>query len=220
METDQNHTLQRSSARLEAARASAHAVRGTAGPIAGEHRRVRFGQQHRWMNIRIEEMVSLRHGPRTVQKVHLHVAVTRRIRREHRRVDERRAVRLRKHRRVPARAVVPAGTVVGGRAGAVIIPVPAAHVRTAASGAVGRRAAGSRIGKVHRVARRSRSGRRAAGREPAAVSEGRERDGGTRGLRRRIVAHPPALPHVHLDAVLSLRRLPAAGGRVVRRIQL
>ena len=170
------------------------------------------------MNIRIEEMIALRHGPRTVQKVHLDVAVTRRSGREHRWVDERRAVRLGKHRRVPARAVVRARTVVGG-AGA-IIAVPAAHVRTATSGTVGRRAAGTRIGKVHRVTRRSRSGRRTAGRESAAVSEGRERDGRTRGLRRRIVAHPPALPHMHLDAVLSLGRVSAAGGRVVRRIQL
>ena len=130
---------------------------------------MRFGEQHRRMDIRIEEMVALGHGPRTVQKVHLDIGVGRRTGREHRWVDEWRAVRLGKHRRVPTCAVVCAGTVVGG-AGA-IIAVPA--IGTATSGAVGRRAGGTRIGKVHRVARRSRSGGRTAGRE-SAVSEGRK----------------------------------------------
>ena len=70
------------------------------------------------------------------------------------------------------------------------------------------------------MARRARGGRRAAGRERAAVSKGRERDGRARRLRRGIVAHPPPLRHAHLDAVLPLGRVAAAARVVFRGIQL
>ena len=162
-------------AALEPARASADAVRGVARPVAGEHRRVRlrFGEHHRRMDIRIEEMVALAQAAaaaataatasrRTVQKVHLQVTTIGRCGsgREHRRVDERRPVRLREHRRVPIRAVVPCGarscscSTSSSRAIVIVIifvviirgvvAAPRAIVHSRATAAVGRRTARAR----------------------------------------------------------------------------